>query len=84
MKPDKEVIVRTFALAITWINMILTSKGWNPLPFTETEVGEAVSVVLAFAATIWSWWKNNSLTREAQMGDNYMRAAKAKHAQEGM
>lgn len=82
LAPDVGVITRTFVLAFAWINMILTAKGWNPLPFTEDEVGEAVGIVLAFAATVLAWWKNNSVTSEAQTADIYMHSLKAKHAAE--
>ena len=79
MKPPIEVIVRTAVLIVTWVNMLLAAKGWNPIPFTDEQVGQGVSVAAAAIATIWAWWKNNSVTIAARRGDEVTRSLKAKH-----
>lgn len=82
MKPDKAVLLRTVALLVAWVNMILTARGWSVLPFSEAEVADGVSFILAFAATLWAWWKNNSVSPEARLADEYMHALKAHNKEE--
>ena len=60
MKPCKETIIRTVVLIFALINQVLTVIGINPLPFSNEEVFEAVSVIFTVAASITAWWKNNS------------------------
>lgn len=71
-KVEKMTIVRTAVLAFALINQVLTISGYNPLPFSEEEVGEAVSMVLTAAAALWAWWKNNSFTQAALAADEIL------------
>ena len=68
----KETIIRTIILVIAIINNILTILGKNPLPFTNEEVEEALTIIFTVIATLWAWWKNNSFTLPARMGDEEM------------
>lgn len=72
-KIEKGTIVRTAVLAFALINQILAAGGKSPLPFTEDEAGQAVSVVLTAAASLWAWWKNNSFTQAAIAADEQMK-----------
>lgn len=56
---DKGTLVRTIALAITWINGILANNGLQPIPMLDEE---SIAYGLAFAASVWTWFKNNYLT----------------------
>lgn len=71
MKVPSDVILRTAVLAVTWVNMILTGYGLNPLPFSDDQVYEGVTALLAFGASIWAWWKNNSFSTPAIEADKY-------------
>lgn len=79
---SKDTIVRTVVLVITLANTLLTAFGKNPLPFSETEIYQAISSVLTVAATIWAWWKNNSFTKAAIKADEYMHELKEAAKQE--
>lgn len=68
-KIEKMTIVRTAVLAFALVNQALMISGHNPLPFSEEEVGEAVSMVLTAVAALWAWWKNNSFTQAAIAAD---------------
>lgn len=68
-KMETGTIVRTAVLVFALINQVLTISGYNPLPFTEGEFGEAVSMVLTVGAALWTWWKNNSFTQAAIEAD---------------
>lgn len=68
-KIEKGTIVRTAVLAVALVNQGLTISGHNPLPFTNEEVGQGVSMVLTVGASLWAWWKNNSFTQAAIAAD---------------
>lgn len=74
-KIETGTIVRTAVLVFALVNQVLTISGYNPLPFTEGEFGEAVSVTLTVAASLWAWWKNNSFTQAAIEADEQLHKA---------
>ena len=76
-KVKTDTIVRTEVLGISLINQIIVMCGLNPLPFADDEIYAFVSTLVTVAAVIWSWWKNNSLTKSAQTADEVKDAIKA-------
>ncbi|MCI8293617.1 MAG: phage holin [Hespellia sp.] len=72
-KIEKGTIVRTVALIFALINQVLVISGYNPLPFTDEEFGQAMSMVLTIGASLWAWWKNNSFTQAAIAADEQIR-----------
>ncbi|WP_313429981.1 phage holin [Siminovitchia terrae] len=72
----QQAIIRLAVLVIALINQTLTMLGWNPLPFSDEQIYEGVSATVTVVVSVWVWWKNNSITEEAQVADNHMRAAK--------
>lgn len=71
-KIEKMTIVRTAVLAFALVNQVLTISGYNPLPFTDEDFGQAVSMVLTAGASLWAWWKNNSFTQAAIAADDFL------------
>lgn len=71
-----DTLIRTLITLLTMVNMVLTMTGLNPIPFAEEELYTTLSSLAAGAATIWSWWKNNSFTPEAKAADKYMKELK--------
>lgn len=71
-KVEKMTIVRTAVLGFALLNQILTISGYNPLPFTDDDFGQAVSMILTAGASLWTWWKNNSFTQAAIAADEWM------------
>lgn len=65
--------MRTAVLVFALINQVLTISGYNPLPFTDDEFGQAVSMVLTVGAALWAWWKNNSFTQAAITADEHLK-----------
>ena len=61
--------VRTVVLALTLANELLTAAGRAPLPIGTGEAAQLLSALAAAAASLWAWWKNNSFTRPARLGD---------------
>ena len=79
---SKDTVIRTIVLVVTLANTLLTAFGKNPLPFSETEIYQAVSAICTVAATVWAWWKNNSFTSAAIKADEYMHQLKAEAKEE--
>lgn len=72
----KQAIVRLIVLVVLLINQMLITLGWSPLPFSEEQIYEGVSSIALVAAAIYTWWKNNSVTKEAEEADEYLRDLK--------
>lgn len=71
VKNNKQsAIVRLVALVILMLNQALVTLGYNPLPFSDEQVYEAVSIIAVVAVAIWNWWKNNNITDVALAGQS--------------
>ena len=67
---SKDTIIRTIVLVVALINQILTTLNINPLPFSNEETYSIVSTIVMAIASIWAWWKNNSITKNAIKANN--------------
>ncbi len=65
-------------LFVALINQIIVICGAAPLPASDNEVYETVSVIFTAAASIWAWWKNNSFTENAVKADEILKNMKGK------
>lgn len=75
---DKSVWVRVIALFLVLANQISVSfLDFKLLPFADEEIYEGVSIVVTALVTIWTSWKNNSFTEEAQIADEFIRQERA-------
>lgn len=70
-------VIRTIALIVALLNMLLTAFGKNPLPFSDEEVYSGLSAVAAVAAALAAWWKNNSFSACALQADDMLKVLKA-------
>lgn len=75
-KISKDTIIRTIVLGIALLNQILTMFGINPLPWSEDEAYTITSTIVTAAASIWAWWKNNSITPAAIEADQQLKQLK--------
>ena len=73
---------RTICLLLAFINQILAITGKDMLPFTENEVYQIVSLLATLVTGGVAWWKNNSFTEAAQMGDAYIAAIRSAEVSE--
>lgn len=76
MNIKKDTIIRTIVLLVALLNTVLTAIGKNPLPFSEESLYAGLSAVFTVLASLWTWWKNNSFTKEAIAADDYMHELK--------
>ena len=63
-------IVRLIVLVILILNQTLITLGYEPLPFSDEQVYQAVSIVALVVMTLYSWWKNNNITDIALAGQS--------------
>lgn len=74
-----EVIVRGVMTISAAVNVIFGYLGYHLIPISENEIGEVVNgliVVATGAIWAWGWWKNNSLTLNAQRADAFLNQLK--------
>ena len=75
-KVETATIVRTAVLIVALVNQALVISGKSPIPYSEEEVGQAVSMIITVAASLWAWWKNNSFTQAAISADEVLKKYK--------
>ena len=78
MKPSKPTIATTILLIVSLVNLVLTNTGHSPLPFSDKQIADGVSMGFSVVMTIVAWWRNNSFTYAALKGDERMRELKKK------
>ena len=69
-------IARTIYLALALTNQVLSATGHAVLPIEDAQVATLVTTGLTVAASVAAWWKNNSFTLPARIGDQQMIAAR--------
>ena len=80
VKNNKQsAIVRLVVLVILIINQTLITLGYEPLPFSDEQVYEAVSIVALVLGSLWIWWKNNNVTDVALAGQSEIERLKEAH-----
>lgn len=69
-------IIRTVCLVLALVNQVLCASGKNIIPVDDETIAQLISAGFTVVTAIVSWWKNNSITREARAADEYMHALK--------
>ena len=69
---------RTVCLVLALINQLLAIFGHESIPIADDMVYQAVSIGFTVIAAVVTWWKNNSFTKPAQVGDSAMNQLKGK------
>ena len=76
MKVSAGTISRTICLIIALINQLLAVMGKEVLPFLEDDIYQLTSLACTMVTAGMAWWKNNSFTKEAILGDSLKDDAK--------
>lgn len=74
---DKMLIVRTLVLVVALVNNALVMAGYSPIPYSNEQVEGFFTALLTVFATLWAWWKNNSITKDAKEADKYLKELKS-------
>ena len=69
---DKATVIRTIILLVALTNQFLVSLGLSPFPFSAEQIEVGLSWSFTVLATLWTWWKNNNVTKEAQKAQEYL------------
>lgn len=76
MNISKGTIVRTIALLIVIINIILKRCGIDVINVSESEILTIVEMLIEVAVIIVAFWKNNSFTDKAIKADEFLKNLK--------
>ena len=82
MEITKSTIARTIILALALINQVLSATGHPVIPIENTDVETLVSTAITIITAVIAWWKNNSFTMAARIGDFHMRKARREAAED--
>lgn len=74
MKISLDTLLRTAVLVLALVNQILEDLGHPVLPISDDQLRELITLLVTAGAALWSWWKNNSFTKEAIEADEYYRS----------
>ena len=74
----KTAITRLVVLAVLLVNQTLITLGWSPLPFSEEEIYEGVSAAATALMAIYTWYRNNNVSKEAQEAQKILDAKKGR------
>ena len=69
---EKDTVIRTAVLVLAIINNGLALFNKSPLPIEDETVVAVISFIFTTVSAIWTWWKNNSFTKEAVEADKYL------------
>jgi SPP1 family holin len=56
-------VVRTVALVIVWMNVLLQQNGMQAIPVLSDE---EIALGLTFVVSVWAWFKNNYITAKGK------------------
>ena len=73
MKISKGTIVRTIALAVVIINLILKKFGIDAINVSDSEILALVETLIEVAVIVVGFWKNNSYTQNAIRADEFLK-----------
>lgn len=77
-KISASTIARTAVLALALTNQVLSATGNPVLPIESEQLEQLVTVGFTVAASLASWWSNNSFTREAVEADIFLAGLREK------
>lgn len=68
----KSTIIRTIAVILVIVNLILERCGIDIINMTEYEIGMIVEVIIEIAVILVGFWKNNSFSPKAIKADEFL------------
>jgi SPP1 family holin len=82
MEITSGTIARTVILALALINQLLSASGHAVIPIENETIEAMVSTAATIVFALIAWWKNNSFTKAARLGDFHMRKARREAREE--
>ena len=78
MKISAGTIARTAALILALTNQILNALGYQVIDIADEDINTLITTGITIVTALIAWWKNNSFTKAARVGDAVMKAEKRK------
>lgn len=75
-------VARTLILFLALINQLLSASGHAVIPIEDATIETLVSTAITIITALVAWWKNNSFTQAARLGDFHMRKARREAAED--
>ena len=75
-------IARTIILFLALVNQLLSASGHAVIPIEDATVETLVSTAFTIVTAVIAWWKNNSFTYAARLGDFHMRKDRQEAAED--
>ena len=69
---SKGAWTRIIVFILAWINTALANWGYDLPNISE----EFISIVIAAVISVWTGWKNNSVSEKAIQADRYLKSIK--------
>lgn len=69
-------IARTLILVLALVNQVLLMLGVQAIPIADEDINTVVSTLWTVVSALVAWWKNNSFTAAARIGDQAMKKAR--------
>ena len=82
MKISKGTIIRTIALAVVLLNMVLKALGKPLIDYDEGTVMYWLEYIIEIAVILVTFWKNNSFSPAAIKADEILKQLKAEVTEE--
>ena len=79
MNEKTKAIIRLIVQAVLLFNMSLTLAGKNPLAVDESALTDWLTTTMTAISSIWIWWKNNNVTKNAQCAQQSLNELKKPH-----
>lgn len=73
-KVDTGTIVRTIAAFVALVNQFFAISGLEQIPFDDQATYQWLTMGITAITFVINWWKNNSFTEKAQLGDEIIKA----------
>lgn len=81
-KETQLALGRLIGLIVVFVNQYLASKGMSVLPFDSAQVEFAVASVITVVVSIFTWWKNNPVTKPAVKAQEVLKELKKEEQEE--
>lgn len=82
MKISKGTIIRTIALAVVLLNLLLKALGKPLIEFDEGSALIWLEYIIEVAVILVTFWKNNSFSEYAIKADEFLKQLKAETEEE--
>lgn len=67
-------IIRTAVLVLALANSIFVAAGRPVIELEDETITVLINTLFTVGAAVWSWWKNNSVTKAAVTADQVLDA----------